>query len=156
MTDRDFGPRPWWEFDPEEVPVPSESLGWEAPDDAELIVNAERQAILREDTEPSVMTLPAVELSQEGHGSRISVGPSSRAAAITAVVLLVVACCAAFVAGWQRGSATVPTSHAAVAAISDRSRLEVARDTSENSSRFPMRGSSAGSKAREVTEGGGR
>ncbi len=155
MTDGGFGPRPWWEFDPEEVPVPAKSLLWEAPDDAELIVNAERQAILREDTEPSVMTIPPVEAPRGGEGSGMSVSPLSRAAGIAAIVLLVLACCAAFLAGWHQGAATAATSHGAVAVIADPSRPEVAGATSERSSRFPMRGSSAGSKARDATEGGG-
>lgn len=151
MTERDdFGPTPWWEFDPAEKPVPLGGAHWEAADDAELIVNAEREAIIRENTEPTIATMAAVSGSKRdpslGFSSR------SRPVALAAAVLLLTGCAAAFSVGWHQ---------AAAAAGPDRDRSgvvensHVTRNTAEQKERSSLRDSSI-NKKRLGKEGGGR
>ena len=102
MTDRDR--KPWWELDPEERPVPLDAGGgWAVADDAELFVNLEREAIIREDTEPALATLTST-----GHDQRtvrrrtLTVSRSGLAAA---VLSLAIGCLAMFAWGWNQGAA---------------------------------------------------
>lgn len=108
MTDRDR--KPWWELDPEERPVPLDAGGgWAAADDAELFVNLEREAIIREDTEPNLATLTST-----GHDQRtirrraLSVSRSGLAAA---ALSLAIGCVAMFAWGWNQGAAVAADRH---------------------------------------------
>lgn len=94
---------PWWEFDPEERPVP---MTPGPADEAELIVNAEREAILREDTEPSVVTLAQLRAGTEPRPPQTGV-PMSRRAAKLAAAGLAAACAAMFALGWAQARANV-------------------------------------------------
>jgi hypothetical protein len=101
VTDQDR--TPWWELDPEESPVPLDTDGWVAADDAELIVNLEREAIIREDTEPTLSTLATLNALGERHESRgLRV---SHLSLMTAALSLLLGCAAMFVLGWSQGSA---------------------------------------------------
>lgn len=100
---------PWWEFDPEERPIPmSPGQSWEPADDAELIVNAEREAILREDTEPSVVTLAQLRAATEPSPPQTG-APMSRRVARLAAAGLAAACAAMFALGWAQGRAHAVT-----------------------------------------------
>ena len=108
MTGRDR--QPWWELDPEERPVPLDTGGgWAAADDAELFVNLEREAIIREDTEPSLATHTST-----GHDRRtvrrraLSVSRSGLAAA---ALSLAIGCVAMFAWGWNQGAAVAADRH---------------------------------------------
>ena len=100
MTDLPRDPH-WSEFDPEEKPVPLDPARWVAADDAELIVNVERQELIRQDTEPTAETL--VMLAGR-HGCEAD--PSGPRLNLTvAVALLIAGCIAMFLLGWRQGEA---------------------------------------------------
>ena len=107
MTEDRFEPSPWWEFGRDEKPVPLGPEGtWHAPDEAELIVNAEREAIIREDTEPSLVTLPQLAAAAERQVSRPGVSVT-RSTALMAVGILLLGCAAMFALGWHQGKETL-------------------------------------------------
>lgn len=150
MTERDhFGPTPWWEFDPSEKPVP---LGaeWEAADDAELIVNAEHEAIIREDTEPTIATMAAVSGPRRTSFHRF-VSPS-RPVALAAAVLLVAGCAAMFGLGWRQGAAALSSAPIRSEAAENS---HVTRNTTPQKERSSLMDSSI-NKKRLGKEGGGR
>lgn len=110
MTDAPKEGLPWWEFDPSEKPVPLGSEGeWAAADDAELIVNSEREAIAREDTDPSLQTLTYAVPMRATRATRVirrrSAGPS-RLTFVVAIALLAAGCIGMFALGWSQGSAS--------------------------------------------------
>lgn len=97
MTEDSFEPTPWWEFDHDEKPVPL------APDaEAELIVSAEREAIIREDTEPSLVTQAQLAAAASPPRKRQGIAVSN-SAALVAVTALLVGCVAMFALGWSQG-----------------------------------------------------
>ena len=107
MTGDGFEPTPWWEFDRDEKPVPLGPEGaWHAPDDAELIVNAEREAIIREDTEPTLVTLGQLAAAAQPPRKRKGVAVSKPAALLAAVALLL-GCVVMFALGWSQGREVV-------------------------------------------------
>lgn len=100
---RDFESTPWWELDPEERPVPLGSdQQWHAADEAELIVNAEREAIIREDTEPTIVTLAQLAASAEPTAPRRGI-EMARSTALVAGAALLVGCVVMFTVGWHQG-----------------------------------------------------
>lgn len=105
---------PWWEFDPSEKPVPLGPEGeWAAADDAELIVNSEREAIAREDTDPSIQTLTYAASMRATRAARVirrSAGPS-RLTFVVAIALLAAGCIGMFALGWSQGSASRDLGH---------------------------------------------
>lgn len=124
---------PWWEFDPEERPVPmTPGQSWEPADEAELIVNAEREAILREDTEPSVVTLAQLSAAAAPRPSQTGV-PMSRRAAGLAAVGLAAACVAMFALGWAQGRANAVTE-----AVSPATHERQATVSLNGSDPYPM------------------
>ena len=106
MTADGFEPTPWWEFGEDEKPVPLGPDGWHAPDEAELIVNAEREAIIREDTEPNLVTLDQLAADSGPAPKRAGV-VVTKPAALVGAALLLVGCLAMFVLGWSHGRETV-------------------------------------------------
>ncbi|MDP9069318.1 MAG: hypothetical protein M3N53_13370 [Actinomycetota bacterium] len=106
MTKGAFDRVPWWEFDPEEKPVPVAAGGWGPADEAELIANAERQAIIREDTEPALVTLSQLAAVQEPARSPSGVSVTRRAVVAAALTLLV-GCAGTFSLGWRHGRSAV-------------------------------------------------
>lgn len=107
MTGGRFEPTPWWEFGQDEKPVPlGPDATWQAADEAELIVNAEREAIGREDTEPNLVTLAqlaaAAQPPQKWRGIEVR-----KSAAAVAVVALIIGCGAMFALGWSQGKEAV-------------------------------------------------
>lgn len=113
MTGDGFEPTPWWEFDRDERPVPLGPEGaWHAPDEAELIVNAEREAIIREDTEPNLVTLAQLAAAQPPR-KRQGVAVS-KSAALLAVGALLLGCVAMFALGWSQGREVVATRSSSV------------------------------------------
>ena len=102
----DYGRTPWWEFDPNERPVPLDPTDrWHAPDDAELIAHAELVAIARQDTEPTGLMI-ATSIKRRPSVSRIPV----RGRAAVAACILVLACGAMFSMGWSHGSRVAASS----------------------------------------------
>ena len=107
MTGDGFEPTPWWEFDHNERPVPLGPEGaWHAPDEAELIVNAEREAIIREDTEPNLVTLAQLAAVAQPPRKRQGIAVS-KSAALVAVMALLLGCVAMFALGWSQGREVV-------------------------------------------------
>lgn len=107
MTGDNFEATPWWEFSDDEKPVPlGAGVAWEAADEAELIVNVERQAIIREDTEPNLVTLAQLAAAAEPQVSRAGIAVS-RSTALVAVGILLLGSVAMFVLGWQQGKETL-------------------------------------------------
>ena len=103
MTGDGFEPTPWWEFDRDERPVPLGPEGaWHAPDEAELIVNAEREAIIREDTEPNLVTLAQLAAAPPAPQKEPGIAVS-KSAALVAVMALLLGCVAMFTWGWSQG-----------------------------------------------------
>ena len=103
MTEDRFEPIPWWEFNQDEKPVPLGGEGaWHATDEAELIVNAEREAIIREDTEPNLVTLAQLAAAAEPPRKRDGIAVT-KSAALAAAMVLVLGCVAMFVWGWSHG-----------------------------------------------------
>ena len=96
MTDLPRDPH-WSDFDPEEKPVPLDPARWVAADDAELIVNVERQELIRQDTEPTAETLVMLAERHGGEASR------PRLNLTVAVALLIAGCIAMFLLGWRQG-----------------------------------------------------
>ncbi len=125
MTEDRFEPTPWWEFDHDEKPVPLGPEGaWHAPDEAELIVNAEREAIIREDTEPTLVTLAQLAATAQPPRARRGIAVSN-SAALVAVVVLLLGCVAMFVLGWHQGRELVANGEApsSVSEPTSRDRL---------------------------------
>lgn len=131
MNEQDSGS--WWEFDPGEKPIPLDGDGWKVADDAEMIVNSHREAIGREDTDPTLETLARLR-SQAGPPRQISLPkPAIRAA----IGLLVVGCAAMFALGWVQGSATSEDAPSAMRGLSDRSAA-VTQVTAASSQRVSL------------------
>lgn len=108
MTGGPAGETPWWEFDPAEKPVP---LGaedeWGLADDAELIVNSERETMTRQDTEPTLQTLAAIKAAaaHAWSGREGNAPISSRSGVALAVALLLAGAVTMFALGWSQGVA---------------------------------------------------
>lgn len=90
----------WWEFDPDERPVPLDEDGQGVAEVAEEIVEAERQSIMRQDTEPTLATLRALAESKV-----LNTGEPARSLLPLGIALLVVGCAAMFSLGWSQGAA---------------------------------------------------
>ncbi|MCA1601964.1 MAG: hypothetical protein LC776_10105 [Acidobacteria bacterium] len=103
MSGDNFEATPWWELPDGEKPVPlGPGHAWEAADEAELIVNVEREAIIREDTEPSLVTLAQLAAAAEPQVSRAGIAVS-RPTALVAAGILLLGCAAMFALGWRQG-----------------------------------------------------
>jgi hypothetical protein len=103
VSEDNFEATPWWEFPDDEKPVPlGPGDAWEAADEAELIVNVEREAIGREDTEPSLVTLAQLAAAADRQVSPPGVSVS-RSTALVAVGILLLGCTAMFALGWHQG-----------------------------------------------------
>jgi hypothetical protein len=111
------GGESWWEFDPAEKPVPLDGEGWRVADDAELIVNSHREAIGREDTEPTLETLSR--LRSQGNPPREISFPKT--AVRLGIGLLVAGCVAMFSLGWVQGRATAENLENATGDLSGHS-----------------------------------
>lgn len=140
------GRTPWWEFDPNERPVPLDPTDrWQAPDDAELIAHSEREAIARQDTEPTGLTI-ARSVEAPSSSSRVSLG---RRAAIAAC-LLVVGCGAMFSLGWSHGSRVAASSGRGPDEVRQRSdAVTTTTDSESPSSRLKGR---SGDRSRDMEE----
>ena len=96
------GPEQWWDPSPDEQPIPPDVIGRSVEEAAERIVEAERQAIIREDTEPTLQTL----LSMRGPAERdIPDSRTDRPVLRGAIALLIASCVGAFSLGWSQGAA---------------------------------------------------
>ena len=96
--------RSWWDFDPDERPVPLDPVAEAVAAEAEEIVESQRQSIMREDTDPTLQTLAAL---REAAASPVDEGLDRAPASLRriAVALLSVACVAMFSLGWLQGGA---------------------------------------------------
>lgn len=97
--------RSWWDFDPDERPVPLGPIAEAVATEAEEIVESQRQSIMRENTDPTGETLAAL---REAAATAPVDGGLDRAPASlrrVAVALLSVACVAMFSLGWVQGGA---------------------------------------------------
>lgn len=88
----------WWDHDPDERPIPVDAVA--APvERAEEIVEQERRALAREDTEPTVQTL-ALQAATSRYERKIA----SVSAPALGVALLLAGCIVMFLLGWSAGS----------------------------------------------------
>ena len=95
------GPEQWWEPEPDERPIPPDVIGRSVEETAERIVEGERQAIIREDTEPTLQTL----LSIRAQAVRKVRDPrTDRKVLRGAAALLLAGCVGAFSLGWSHGA----------------------------------------------------
>ena len=96
--------RSWWDFDPDERPVPLDPIAEAVAAEAEEIVESQRQSIMREDTDPTLQTLAALrEAAVVPADGGLDRAPASLRR--IAVALLSVACVAMFSLGWVQGGA---------------------------------------------------
>jgi len=129
----------WWEFDPDERPVPlfdpqdpeSRSVGKGVTEEAQSIVWSAREAIAREDTDPALSfagLTPTRDTVLSVMGRRVG---------LVAAGLLAVGCMGSFALGWRQGSmaarpssssipgdAATPAPRAVMKVTSNRHRAE--------------------------------
>lgn len=128
----DFESTPWWGLDPEEQPVPLDpDQQWHPAHEAERIVNAEREAIIREDTEPTIVTLAQLAASAETTAPRRGI-EVTRAAALLAGTALLVGCLVMFTVGWRQGRARVEARGAG--SVTSTTSYETPKDSLKDSS----------------------
>lgn len=141
MSDDRFEPTPWWEFDPDERPVPLGPEGARgAPDEAELIVNAERRVIMREDTEPNLVTLAqlAAAAQPSHHQKGIAVNHSMIRFALAALLL---GSAVMFELGWNRGQQVArPTDSSSVLEPTSHEGLSYSLESSYETDRVVVKG----------------
>jgi hypothetical protein len=94
----------WWEFDPTERPVPLGPDAQAVARAAESIVEAERVAIGRQDTDPTLQTLAAIESGAAGSHRPADDRHVLQSFLAPAVALLAAGCIAMFGWGWQEGA----------------------------------------------------
>lgn len=94
----------WWEFDPDERPVPLDPIAEAIAEEAEGIVESQRQAIMREDTDPTGETLAALREAAEA-ASAGDADDGTGSLRPVALALLSVGCLAMFSLGWVQGAA---------------------------------------------------
>ena len=97
--------RSWWEFDPDERPVPLDPITEAVADEAEKIVETQRQAIMREDTDPTGETLAALREAAEAASAGNADDDGTGSLRRVALALLSVGCLAMFSLGWVQGAA---------------------------------------------------
>ena len=102
--------RSYWEFDPDERPVPLDEVAEAVATEAEAIVESQRQEIIREDTDPTGETLAA--LREAVATTSPSGGTEQEPASVrrVALTLLSVGCVAMFSLGWVQGAAAEDAS----------------------------------------------
>lgn len=130
MSDRPMEPTPWWDFDPDERPVPlNADAEWAAADDAELIVGLEREAIIREDTEPTITTLAALKTKEKSRRRTPMSVP--RSAVLAAAVGLAAGCVVMFSLGWTQGAAVAADRPTSVGSTTERVDSQTSLDHSD-------------------------
>ena len=90
----------WWDHDPDERPIPVDAVAAPVERAAEDIVEQERRALMREDTEPTLQTLASLQAVASQDERRV---PSVSATSL-GVALLLAGCIVMFVLGWSMGS----------------------------------------------------
>ena len=90
----------WWDHDPDERPIPVDAVAAPVERAAEDIVEQERRALMREDTEPTLQTLASLQTVASQSERRVTtVSATSLGAA-----LLIAGCIVMFLLGWSVGS----------------------------------------------------
>lgn len=97
--------RPWWEFDPDERPVPLDASDQNAARQAEEIVESERRAIMREDTEPTLQTLAGLRGTAITVSRARGVRRPRGSVRLLGSGLLLLGCVAMFTLGWAQAAA---------------------------------------------------
>jgi hypothetical protein len=90
----------WWDHDPDERPIPVGAVAAPVERAAEDIVEQERRALMREDTEPTLQTLASLQAVASQDERRL---PSVSATSL-GVALLIAGCLVMFLLGWSMGS----------------------------------------------------
>lgn len=90
----------WWDHDPDERPIPVDAVAAPVERAAEDIVDQERRALMREDTEPTLQTLASLQAAASQDEHRV---PSVSATSL-GVALLLAGCIVMFLLGWSMGS----------------------------------------------------
>jgi hypothetical protein len=107
----------WWDHDPDERPIPVDAVAAPVELAAEDIVEQERRALMREDTEPTLQTLASLQAAaRKGERRGASVSATS-----LGVALLIAGCIVMFLLGWSAGSQA--------RAVGDRSVAEATSTT---------------------------
>lgn len=136
MSGDNFEGRPWWEFPDGEKPVPLGSgEAWEVADEAELIANVERETIVREETEPNLVTLAQLAAAAERCQVARPGVSVSRSMALVAVVILLLGCAAMFALGWHQGK-EILESRATPSSVTQRTAVERLGDSLISSAQF--------------------
>ena len=90
----------WWDHDPDERPIPLDAVAAPVELAAEDIVEQERRALMREDTEPTLQTLASLQAAASQDERRVA----SVSATSLGVALLLAGCIVMFLLGWSMGS----------------------------------------------------
>ncbi len=90
----------WWDHDPDERPIPVDAVAAPVERAAEEIVEQERRALMREDTQPTLETLASLQAAASQGGRRVA----SVSATSLGVALLIAGCIVMFLLGWSAGS----------------------------------------------------
>ena len=90
----------WWDHDPDERPIPVDAVAAPVERAAEDIVEQERRALMREDTEPTLQTLASLQAAASRDERRVA----SVSATSFGVALLLAACIVMFLLGWSAAS----------------------------------------------------
>lgn len=90
----------WWDHDPDERPIPVDAVAAPVESAAEDIVEQERRALMREDTEPTLQTLASLQAAASRDERRVA----SVSATSLGVALLIAGCIVMFLLGWSMGS----------------------------------------------------
>ena len=97
--------RSWWDFDPDERPVPLDPIAEAVAHKAEEIVESQRRAIMREDTDPTGQTLEVLREAAATASSGRGIDHRPAPLRPVAVALLSVGCVVMFSLGWVQGAA---------------------------------------------------
>lgn len=95
--------RSWWDFDPDERPIPLAARAEAVANEAEEIVESQRQAIMRQDTDPTGETLAALRESA-APTPRLAIHLRPSSVTRVALALLAAGCVVMFGLGWMQGS----------------------------------------------------
>jgi hypothetical protein len=111
----------WWDHDPDERPIPVDAVAAPVESAAEDIVEQERRALMREDTEPTLQTLASLQAAAPQGERRVA----SVSATSLGVALLIAGCVVMFFLGWSAGlKAPAASDHSVTGATSTKQVLD--------------------------------
>ena len=121
--------QPWWDFDPNERPIPLDPVVEAVADEAAAIVESQRRAIMREDTDPNGETIAALRMAVPAPRTRVIGGIVSLRR--VAVALLSLGCVAMFLLGWVEGATEAKALVPAPARVMPDTNVETRAESNE-------------------------